>query len=65
LLLQLQEQYCIINKKGVDFVNKNITFSLDEKIIKELKEVSDKTMISQSKIVKLGIELAIKQVSQK
>jgi len=46
-------------------VNKNITFSLDEKIIKELKEVSDKTMISQSKIVKLGIELAIKQVSQK
>jgi len=45
-------------------VNKNITFSLDEKLIEELKKTSEKTMISQSKIVKLGIELAIKQLAK-
>jgi len=45
-------------------VNKNITFSLDEKLIEKLKETSEKTMISQSKIVKLGIELALKQLNK-
>ena len=43
-------------------MNKNITFSLNEKLIEELKKASEETMISQSKIVKLGIELAIKQL---
>jgi hypothetical protein len=64
LLLQLQQLYCIINRKGDDFVNKNITFSLDEKLIEELKKTSEITMISQSKIVKLGIELALKQLAK-
>ena len=43
-------------------MNKNVTFSLDEKVIENLKQASKETMISQSKIVKLGIELAIKQL---
>jgi predicted DNA-binding protein len=45
-------------------MNKNITFSLDEKLIEELKKVSKETMIPQSKIVRLGIELALKHLSQ-
>lgn len=45
-------------------MNKNITFSLDEELIKELKEVSEKTMVPQSNIVKLGIELALKQIQK-
>lgn len=45
-------------------MNKNITFSLDEKLIEKLKKTSEETMISQSKIVKLGIELAIRQLQQ-
>lgn len=45
-------------------MNKNVTFSLDEELLKRLKEVSEKTMIPQSKIVKLGIELALKQLAK-
>lgn len=45
-------------------MNKNVTFSLDEELLKRLKEVSEKTMIPQSKIVKLGIELALKQLEK-
>ena len=46
-------------------MNKNITFSIDEKLIEELKKTSEETMISQSKIVKLGIELALKKIKKK
>lgn len=45
-------------------MSKNVTFSLDEELLKRLKEVSEKTMIPQSKIVKLGIELALKQLAK-
>ena len=44
--------------------NKNITFSLEEKLITDLKKASEETMIPQSKIVKLGIELALKQIKK-
>lgn len=43
---------------------KNITFSLDEELIAELKKVSEETMIPQSKIVKLGIELALQKLKK-
>ena len=42
-------------------MRKRITFTLDENIIKKLKEVSDKTMIPQSRLV----EEAIKSVLEK
>ena len=45
-------------------MNKNITFSIDEKLITELKKISEITMIPQSKIVKLGLELAIKKLNK-
>ena len=43
-------------------MRKNASFYLDEQIIEELKKASDKTMISQSKIVKYGIKLALEKM---
>lgn len=43
---------------------KNITFSLDKELIAELKKVSEETMIPQSKIVKLGLELALQKLKK-
>lgn len=42
-------------------MKKRVTFTLDEKTINDLKEVSEKTMIPQSRLV----EQAIKEVIQK
>ena len=42
-------------------MRKRVTFTLDESIIEKLKEVSDKTMIPQSRLV----EEAIKSVLEK
>lgn len=43
---------------------KNITFSLDEELIAELKKASKESMIPQSRIVQLGIELALKEIKK-
>lgn len=51
-------------KKEVFIMAKNITFSLDEKLIAELKKVSEETMIPQAKIVKMGIELALQKIKK-
>ena len=42
--------------KGVDNMIKRVTFSLDEDLVRRLKEFSQETMIPQSKIVEKGIE---------
>lgn len=42
-------------------MKKKVTFTLDEKIIDELKEVSERTMIPQSKLV----NEAIKEIIEK
>lgn len=58
----MQYQYGIVfQKNGVDKMKKRVTFTLDESIIKQLKEASDKTMIPQARIV----EQAIKEYLEK
>lgn len=42
-------------------MKKRVTFTLDESVIKQLKETSDKTMIPQARIV----EQAIKEYLEK
>lgn len=41
---------------------KRVTYSLDEKLVKELRELSEKTFIPQSKIVEEGIKLMVKEL---
>lgn len=40
-------------------MTKRVTFSLDEDLVRRLKEFSQETMIPQSKIVEKGIESII------
>lgn len=47
--------------KGLNKMKKRVTFTLDEKIIDELRRVSKETMIPQSRL----IEQAIKEILNK
>ena len=42
-------------------MKKRVTFTLSEELISELKEVSGKTMIPQSKLVEKAIQQIIKE----
>ncbi|MGG3841818.1 ribbon-helix-helix domain-containing protein [Anoxybacillus kestanbolensis] len=46
-------------------MKKRITFTLDEKIIKELKETSERTMIPQARIVEQAIIDFLKKLESK
>lgn len=48
-----------------NFTKKRITFTLDEKIIKELKETSERTMIPQARIVEQAIIDFLKKLESK
>lgn len=61
----MQYFYCIILIIGGDFMKKRITFTLDEKIIKELKETSERTMIPQARIVEQAIIDFLKKLESK
>ncbi|MGJ3946927.1 ribbon-helix-helix domain-containing protein [Liquorilactobacillus capillatus] len=42
-------------------MKKRMTFTLDEELLKELKELSDRTMIPQSRLVEKAIKNIIKE----
>lgn len=42
-------------------MKKRMTFTLDEELLKELKKLSDKTMIPQSRLVEKAIKNIIKE----
>lgn len=46
-------------------MKKQITFTFDEKTIIELKEVSDKTLIPQSRLAEQAVKEIIKKESTK
>lgn len=50
---------------GVDIMKKRITFTLDEKIIDELKELSEKTMIPQARLVEQAIKNLLEEYKEK
>ena len=47
--------------KGVPYMKKRITFTMDEETIDELKKVSEKTMIPQSRLVEQAMLEVIKK----
>lgn len=64
----MQYFYCTINTNmiiGVDIMKKRITFTLDEKIIDELKELSEKTMIPQARLVEQAIKNLLEEYKEK
>ena len=44
-------------------MRKRITFTFDESIIEKLKEISDKTMIPQSRLVEEAIKIVLEKYS--
>lgn len=42
-------------------MKKRMTFTLDEELLKELKELSDRTMIPQARLVEKAIKNIIKE----
>jgi len=42
-------------------MKKRMTFTLDEELLKELKKLSDRTMIPQSRLVEKAIKNIIKE----
>ena len=50
----------MINERS-DNMKKRITFTFDDETIQELKEVSEKTMIPQSRLVEQAIKEIIKK----
>lgn len=42
-------------------MKKRMTFTLDEELLKELKKLSDKTMVPQSRLVEKAIKNIIKE----
>lgn len=46
-------------------MKKRVTYTLDEKLVKELKEFSESSRIPQSRFVERGITLAIQEQKQK
>lgn len=61
----MQYLYCIILHRGDDYMKKRITFTLDENVIKKLKDVSEKTMIPQARIVEQAITEKIQELERK
>ena len=45
-------------------MRKQITFTLDEELIKKLKELSNETYIPQARIVELGIKEFLKKYNK-
>ena len=56
IFIELYLNVLYIISEGVDNMIKRVTFSLDEDLVRRLKEFSQETMIPQSKIVEKGIE---------
>jgi hypothetical protein len=50
--------------KNENKLKKKITFSLDENLINNLKEVSKKAKVKQNKIVEYAIKEALKQLKK-
>lgn len=50
----MQYFYCMICQRS-DLMKKRVTFTLDEKTINKLREVSKETMIPQARIVEQAI----------
>jgi hypothetical protein len=50
--------------QGGDYMKKRVTFTLDEKTIQDLKDISDVTMIPQARIVELAIKEKIAELSK-
>lgn len=46
-------------------MKKRITFTFDEELIEKLKEVSEQTMIPQSRLVERAIKEVIKEFNSK
>ncbi len=54
----MQYLYGIISiLKGVDYMKKRVTYTLEEETINRLRAYSDKTMIPQARIVEEAIKL--------
>lgn len=58
IVLAIQIQYIIIE---VNYMKKRVTFTLDEELLKKLKEVSEKTMIPQARLVEQAINEILKK----
>ena len=56
IFIELYLNVLYIISEGVDNMIKRVTFSLDEDLVRRLKEFSQETMIPQSKIDEKGIE---------
>lgn len=62
--------YCIANTFSVlfilgdDYMNKRITFTIDEKLIESLREVSKESGIPQSRIVSDSVERRIEEIKE-
>lgn len=50
-------------KKGDNMAKKRMTFTLDEELLVELKNISNKSMIPQAKIVQAAIKEYLKKMS--
>lgn len=50
-------------KKGDNMAKKRMTFTLDEELLVELKNISNKSMIPQAKIVQTAIKEYLKKMS--
>ena len=59
----MQYFYCIILKKEVTMAKKRMTFTLDEELLVELKNISNKSMIPQARIVQTAIKEYLKKMS--
>lgn len=46
-------------------MKKRMTFTLDEKLLEELKKTSDKTLIPQARLVEAAIEKKLKEYKEK
>jgi metal-responsive CopG/Arc/MetJ family transcriptional regulator len=60
----MQYFYCMINMGG-DVMKKRVTFTLDEEVIEQLKEISNKTMIPQSKLIEKALKDVLKEYGEK
>mgnify|MGYP005756814951 CR=1 FL=1 len=57
----MQYFYRKISIKGVDYMKKRVTFTLDQELIDKLKKVSEETMIPQSKLVEKSLKKVIEE----
>ena len=56
----MQYKYCTIDTKGDDKMKKRITFTIEEELLTQLKEISEQTMIPQARLVEQAIKEIIK-----